>query len=66
MTSRLPEQHKVPGVYYADTNDGIELPIVDITHPAFAVSISDGELRSRIQQFLAQGPPYLQWQRHGR
>ena len=34
MTSpRVPETRKKPGVYYAVTDDGIELPIVDVTHP---------------------------------
>jgi hypothetical protein len=32
------ENNKKPGVLYAVTNDGLELPVIDITHPAFALS----------------------------
>jgi hypothetical protein len=31
----IPERHKRPGVCYAVTIDGIELPVIDLTHPAF-------------------------------
>lgn len=36
VTPKVPEKNKVPGVCYALTDDGIELPVVDITNPAFA------------------------------
>lgn len=45
---RIPEQNKKPGVCYAVSDDGLELPIIDITHPAFAFAISDDELSSLI------------------
>jgi hypothetical protein len=32
----IPERNKLPGVCYAWTDDGVELPVVDVTHPAFA------------------------------
>lgn len=35
-TPRIPEKNKQKGVYYAFTDDGIELPVIDITNPAFA------------------------------
>jgi hypothetical protein len=32
----VPERNKRPGVCYALTSDGIELPVIDLTHPAFS------------------------------
>ena len=50
MEQRIPETNKVPGICYAWTDDGIELPIVDYTHPAFEIHISEAELSSLIDQ----------------
>lgn len=36
MDIAVPERHKIPGVCYAVTDDGVELPVIDITHPAFS------------------------------
>src|SRR2546429_542566 len=30
-----------PGVHYALTSDGVELPVVDVSHPAFALTVTD-------------------------
>ncbi len=49
MESRIPEKNKKAGVCYAVTDDGIELPIIDITHPAFAFHVSDAELNALIE-----------------
>lgn len=46
------------GVFYARTSDGSELPIIDVTHPAFAVSLSDDEQRKRIDAFLRESQPF--------
>jgi hypothetical protein len=54
---KLPEPNKRPGVYYAVTRDGVELPVVDVTHPAFALSITDSEQRDQVEKFLRQGVP---------
>jgi hypothetical protein len=51
------ESNKRPGVRYALSADGIELPIVDVTHPAFAVTIDDATLAKQVAAFVAQGPP---------
>lgn len=51
---RLAEHHKQPGVYYAVTDDGLELPVVDITHPAFALELSDEKQRLMVTRFLAE------------
>jgi hypothetical protein len=55
--ARLPERNKRPGVYYAVTRDGIELPIVDVTNPAFAVSLSEAEQRALTGKFLRDSEP---------
>jgi len=41
---KIPEKNKRTGVSYAVTEDGVELPIIDVTHPAFAVEKSAAEL----------------------
>ncbi len=52
------ELHKKPGVYYAQTTDGLELPVVDVTHPAFAVSPTDAEQAALVAAFLRQEMPF--------
>lgn len=55
-SSRL-EASKKPGVCYALTPDGLELPVIDITHPAFAEPVlSDAELQERFTRFLERSP----------
>lgn len=51
------ETNKRPGVFYAFTGDGVELPVVDVTHPAFAISISRSEQKALVQKFLRTGVP---------
>jgi hypothetical protein len=36
---------KKPGISYALTDQGIELPVIDITHPAFKLTITPEEMR---------------------
>ena len=59
MVARIPEQHKQPGVCYAVTDDGLELPVIDITHPAFACDVSEAALSALIDamQRAAAIPP---------
>jgi hypothetical protein len=38
-------------------SDGVELPVVDITHPAFALSITEAEQKARVEKFLHEGVP---------
>jgi hypothetical protein len=52
-----PEDNKCPGVFYAFTCDGFELPVVDVTQPAFAVSITDTEQKTLVEKFLRDGVP---------
>jgi hypothetical protein len=58
MTVKLPEANKKDGVCYAVTRDGIELPVVDVTHPAFALDVSDSKQRALVQEFMNQGIPF--------
>jgi len=58
MKSPLLEANKIPGVHYALTTDGIELPIVDVTHPAFALTVTDTEQRALVEKFLQEKAPF--------
>jgi hypothetical protein len=63
MPARTPERHKKPGVCYAWTDDGLELPIIDVTHPAFAEDDDPASVDRVIQETMksmtrvAQLPP---------
>jgi len=43
--------NKKAGVSYAVTNDGLELPVVDVTHPAFAAELSPEKQQALLGQF---------------
>jgi hypothetical protein len=63
---RVPELRKKPGVVYAVTDDGVELPVIDVTHPAFSLTATDAELQWRSEAFIRDAerrrrvPPVLQ------
>jgi len=44
MDPIVPEAQKRFGVSYAVTDTGLELPVIDVTHPAFAIAPTDAEL----------------------
>lgn len=48
----IPEANKQPGVCYAVTNDGIELPVIDVTHPAFSFDATESALADVIANSL--------------
>lgn len=52
MIAVVPETHKKPGVCYAVADDGLELPVIDVTHPAFAFALSDEQLSAQIDRFV--------------
>ena len=52
MSIRIPEKHKKPGVCYAVADDGLEIPVVDITHPAFAVDLRPSALAELTERYL--------------
>src|SRR5215831_1174040 len=43
----------VRDICHAKTADGLELPVIDITHPAFNVEISEAEQSAQVTRFLA-------------
>ncbi|HEY3382500.1 MAG TPA: hypothetical protein VGK32_12070 [Vicinamibacterales bacterium] len=42
--ARIPVQRTAPGISYAITDHGMELPVIDVTHPAFDLDPSADEL----------------------
>ena len=54
----LSEANKRLGVHYAVTTEGVELPVVDVTHPAFTLTLSDSEQHARVDQFLQERVPF--------
>jgi hypothetical protein len=63
MMAAISETHKKEGVCYAPADDGLELPVIDVTHPAFAFEMSEEDLAALIDRFVvsleaaAQLPP---------
>lgn len=52
MEPRVPERNKQAGVCYAVTDDGLELPVMDITHPAFACEMTEAEISAVIDRTM--------------
>jgi hypothetical protein len=53
----LPVQHELDqraGLYYALTDDGVELPVIDLGHPAFGDSLAGPELAQSIERYEAE------------
>lgn len=49
-----------PAILYASTDDGATLPIIDVTHPDFAVSVSEDDLSEETALFIANAPARAQ------
>jgi hypothetical protein len=49
----VPERNKKPGLSYAVSDDGLELPVIDITHPAFDCEMSEAEISAVIDKTMA-------------
>jgi hypothetical protein len=41
-------------VIYAKTEDGLELPVIDVTNPVFAVSATEEEMAAMLEQFIRE------------
>lgn len=52
MIPKIPEKNRQPGVCYAVTADGVELPVIDMTNPAFAENASQEQLSALAEDFL--------------
>ncbi|MDR3640883.1 MAG: hypothetical protein P4L39_06130 [Humidesulfovibrio sp.] len=60
MAIRIPESAKKPGVHYAVSSDGVELPVVDVTHPAFMLRLEAEDIAALREQDAAE---HRDWQR---
>jgi hypothetical protein len=61
--ARLPETSKKPGVAYAVSEDGLELPVIDLTHPAFAAGLSEAELATAFAHHCRELKRRARWPR---
>jgi hypothetical protein len=52
MEPGVPDNNKRSGLCYAVTDDGLELPVIDITHPDFALQPTDPEIDKLLQRHL--------------
>src|SRR5438552_18264252 len=41
-------------ILHRETGDGISLPVIDVTHPAFALAMTDAEIASLSDRFVAE------------
>jgi hypothetical protein len=57
MDQRQGESSSKLGLHYVRAREGVELPIIDVTHPAFVVNIDDEDLRLRVEQFMRTPQP---------
>ena len=48
----IPELNKKPGVCYAFTAVGVELPIIDITHPSFHQDLGQDQLDAAFERYV--------------
>ena len=66
MQPTIVEKNRKAGVCYAVTDDGIELPVIDVTHPAFAIHLSQSEVDELLEKHFqeqkdrARMPAFLQ------
>jgi hypothetical protein len=57
----IPELHKKPGLVYAVTDDGVELPVIDVTHPAFALAVTEPQLSALVTDFIGEAERRRRW-----
>jgi hypothetical protein len=55
MNNKIYEKNKVPGLFYAFTENGIELPVLDISHPQFISSINEVVLDKMLKEIEIKG-----------
>jgi len=55
MEKIIYENKKIPGIFYAFTNKGVELPVLDITHPLFIESINEEKLNNMLKEIEKKG-----------
>jgi hypothetical protein len=50
LETRIPEKNRKPGVCYAVTGDGIEVPVIDVTNACFRVEMGPTELATAVKK----------------
>ena len=50
MEALIPEKNRKPGVCYAVTSDGIEVPVIDVTNTSFRVEMGVKELEIAVEK----------------
>lgn len=55
MKNKVVEKKKIPGLFYAFTDHGIELPVLDVTHPLFNQSINEEKLHKMLREIEKKG-----------
>jgi hypothetical protein len=55
MEKRILEKTKIAGLSYAFTENGIEIPVLDITHPLFINSINEEKLAGMLKEIEQKG-----------
>ena len=55
MEKRISERNKITGISYAFTENEIELPVLDISHPLFLRSIDEGKLDKMLNEIKQEG-----------
>ena len=55
MEKKTFEKNKITGLSYAFTENGIELPVLDITHPLFLESINEENLDKMLNEIKQKG-----------
>lgn len=66
MPALIPQKERKEGVCYAKTSQGVELPVVDVTHPSFTLDASPvalAALRSRAELEAAKWNRQPRWLR---
>ena len=56
MAPNIPVLRKVPGVFYTESDDGLELPVIDVTHPSFAVDPTPEDLDALTRAYVDESP----------
>ena len=49
---------KKPNVYYVATDAGVELPVIDVTNPEFALSVGPAEQREMVETYVRRQRPW--------
>jgi hypothetical protein len=55
MEKKISERNKIAGISYAFTENGIELPVLDITHSLFLSSINEEKLDKMLKEIKQKG-----------